>query len=72
MLTARGQQRLNLLFVALLFVLYALLCWRLIPAIGPPGAAMSVVTAALLLTLCCVSALPWSSTRLSPRPMGGA
>lgn len=72
MLIARGQQRFNLLFVTLMFVLHALLCWRLIPALGPPAAALSVVMAELLLTLCCVSTLMWRSARVDPRPMGGA
>lgn len=52
-LVARRQQRLNLNFNAVIFVVNLILCSGLIPRFGPSGAALSIVLSELmLLTLC--------------------
>ena len=55
-LVARRQQRLNLIFNAIIFVINLILCWWLIPRFGPSGAAFAtVLSETLLLTLCVVA-----------------
>ncbi len=55
-LVALRQQRLNLAFNAVVFVVNLALCWFLIPRFGPSGAAMAtVLSETLLLTLCVVA-----------------
>jgi len=55
-LVARRQQRLNLIFNAVIFVVNLLLCWWLIPRFGPGGAALAIVLSeVMLLTLCTVA-----------------
>lgn len=52
-LVARRQQRLNLIFNAVIFAVNLILCSWLIPLYGPSGAALSTVLSELtLLTLC--------------------
>ncbi len=51
-LVARRQQRLNLIFNAVIFVVNLVLCMWLIPRFGPGGAALAIVLSELtLLTL---------------------
>ena len=55
-LVARRQQRLNLIFNAVIFVVNLVLCSWLIPRFGPGGAALSIVLSELtLLTLCSIA-----------------
>ena len=55
-LVALRQQRLNLAFNAVIFVVNLALCWFLIPRFGPSGAALAtVLSETLLLTLCVVA-----------------
>ncbi len=55
-LVARRQQRLNLIFNAVIFVVNLLLCSVLIPRFGPGGAALSTLLSELtLLTLCTIA-----------------
>lgn len=57
-LVARRQQRLNLIFNAVIFVINLILCSWLIPRFGPAGAALSTVLSELtLLTLCSIALL---------------
>ncbi|CAG0932863.1 hypothetical protein TFLX_02807 [Thermoflexales bacterium] len=59
------QQRLNLIFNVIIFVLNLALCLWLIPQLGPGGAALAVVVSeALLLVLCAVALSRSSITRL--------
>ena len=55
-LVARRQQRLNLIFNAVIFVVNLILCSWLIPRFGPSGAALSTVLSELtLLALCSIA-----------------
>jgi O-antigen/teichoic acid export membrane protein len=55
-LVARRQQRLNLIFNAVIFVVNLILCSWLIPRFGPSGAALSTILSELtLLTLCSIA-----------------
>lgn len=55
-LVARRQQRLNLIFNAVIFVINLILCSVLIPRFGPAGAALSTLLSELvLLTLCSIA-----------------
>jgi O-antigen/teichoic acid export membrane protein len=55
-LVARRQQRLNLIFNVVIFVVNLTLCAWLIPRFGPSGAALSTLVSELtLLTLCTVA-----------------
>jgi O-antigen/teichoic acid export membrane protein len=55
-LVARRQQRLNLIFNAVIFAVNLILCSWLIPRFGPSGAALSTVLSELtLLTLCSIA-----------------
>jgi O-antigen/teichoic acid export membrane protein len=56
-LVARRQQRLNLIFNAVIFALNLLLCSGLIPLYGPSGAALSVMLSELTLLILCSIAL---------------
>jgi O-antigen/teichoic acid export membrane protein len=56
-LVARRQQRLNLIFNAVIFVLNLVLCSWLIPRFGPGGAALSTVLSELALLILCSLAL---------------
>jgi O-antigen/teichoic acid export membrane protein len=59
-LIARGRQRLNLIFNALLFVVNGGLCLYLVPRYGLPGAAAATLASeALLFGLCA-----WALARL--------
>jgi O-antigen/teichoic acid export membrane protein len=55
-LVARRQQRLNLIFNAVIFVINLTLCSVLIPRFGPSGAALSTLLSEVaLLTLCSIA-----------------
>ncbi len=55
-LVARRQQRLNLIFNVVIFVVNLILCVWLIPRFGPSGAALATLVSELtLLTLCTVA-----------------
>jgi O-antigen/teichoic acid export membrane protein len=55
-LVARRQQRLNLIFNAMIFVINLVLCSVLIPRLGPGGAALSTLLSEVaLLTLCSIA-----------------
>jgi O-antigen/teichoic acid export membrane protein len=56
-LVARRQQRLNLIFNAVIFVVNLILCSWLIPRFGPSGAALSTVLSELTLLILCSVAL---------------
>jgi O-antigen/teichoic acid export membrane protein len=56
-LVARRQQRLNLIFNAVIFAVNLILCSGLIPRFGPSGAALSIVLSELTLLILCSIAL---------------
>jgi O-antigen/teichoic acid export membrane protein len=56
-LVARRQQRLNLIFNAVIFAVNLILCSALIPRLGPSGAALSVILSELTLLILCSIAL---------------
>ena len=56
-LVARRQQRLNLVFNAVIFVVNLILCVWLIPRYGPGGAALAVLLSELTLLTFCTAAL---------------
>jgi O-antigen/teichoic acid export membrane protein len=56
-LVARRQQRLNLIFNAVIFAINLILCSGLIPRFGPSGAALSVMLSELTLLILCSLAL---------------
>jgi O-antigen/teichoic acid export membrane protein len=60
-LVALRQQRLNLIFNVVIFVLNLALCLWLIPQFGPVGAALAVILSEGLLLLLCALALSRSS-----------
>ena len=56
-LVARRQQRLNLIFNAVIFVVNLVLCSILIPRFGPGGAALSILLSEMTLLILCSIAL---------------
>jgi O-antigen/teichoic acid export membrane protein len=62
-LVARSQQGLAMVFMAVVLAIHAALAWVLIPADGAVGPAISYVVAEVVLTVCCLGTLAFTSPR---------